>query len=54
MKKIQHLATVGCSHSSNYVGNSWPDFLKEHLDCNHTMAFSSGAGNEMNLENSRI
>lgn len=50
MKKIKHIATVGCSHSSDMVGTSWPVFLKEHLNCNHTMAFSMGAGNEMNLE----
>lgn len=50
MSKIRHLATVGCSHSSHMVGLSWPDFLKEDLSCMLNMAYSSGAGNEMNLE----
>jgi len=50
MKKIKHLATIGCSHSSDMFGKPWPIFLKQHLDCDHTMSFSAGAGNELNIE----
>jgi len=44
------IATVGCSHSSNMFGLSWPDFLEENLKCTIDRAYSSGAGNEMNIE----
>jgi len=54
MPKINHLATVGCSHSSHMVGRSWPNFLKDQLGCNLNMAYSSGAGNEMNIEKVKL
>jgi hypothetical protein len=54
MSKINYLATVGCSHSSHYTGKSWPNFLSEYLGCELKMAYSSGAGNEMNTEKVKI
>jgi len=49
-KNINLLATVGCSHSSDFVGKSWPIFLADVTGLNLLQAYSSGAGNEMNLE----
>jgi len=49
-KNTNLLATVGCSHSSGYVGKSWPTFLSAATGLNLLQAYSSGAGNEMNLE----
>jgi hypothetical protein len=49
-KNSNLLATVGCSHSSDYVGKSWPIFLSASTGLNLLQTFSSGAGNEMNLE----
>jgi hypothetical protein len=48
------LATVGCSHSSDYVGKSWPVFLASATGLNLLQTFSLGAGNEMNLEKVRL
>lgn len=52
-KKIK-IATVGCSHSSYYAGNPWPIYLKDLLNCDLDMAYSSGAGNEMNIEKVKL
>lgn len=47
------LATIGCSNSSNILGDSWPDFLSRKLQANLLKAHSCGAGNEMNIEKVR-
>lgn len=44
------LATVGCSHSSHFVGKSWPIFLADSTGSDLLQTYSCGAGNEMNLE----
>jgi hypothetical protein len=49
-KKTNLLATIGCSHSSDYVGKSWPIFLADSIGLDLLQTYSSGAGNEMNLE----
>jgi hypothetical protein len=47
------IATLGCSHSSDYAGDSWPIFLSRELNAELLQAYSSGAGNEMNIEKLR-
>lgn len=44
------IATIGCSHSSDYAGDSWPIFLSKELGAELVQAYSAGAGNEMNIE----
>lgn len=44
------IATLGCSHSSDYAGDSWPIFLSKELNAELFQAYSAGAGNEMNIE----
>lgn len=44
------IATLGCSHSSDYVGDSWPIFLSKELNAELIQAYSIGAGNEINIE----
>lgn len=41
----KNLATLGCSHSSDIWGTSWPDYLASSLDYNLIRAASPGAGN---------
>jgi hypothetical protein len=53
VKKFK-LATIGCSHSSYYGGTSWPVPLAEELNSELTMAYSSGAGNEMNVHKLKL
>jgi len=43
------LATIGCSHSSYYAGLPWPIPLAQITDCELKMAYSAGAGNEINV-----
>ena len=40
------LGTLGCSHSSDILGDSWPVFLAEKLNYELCQYHSSGAGNE--------
>lgn len=42
------LATIGCSHSSYYAGLPWPVPLSQIIDAELHMAYSAGAGNEIN------
>jgi len=42
-------ASLGCSHSSYYAGTPWPIMLSQKLNCELKMAYSAGAGNEMNV-----
>jgi hypothetical protein len=43
------LATIGCSHSSYYAGLPWPIPLAQVTNCQLKMAYSAGAGNEINV-----
>lgn len=45
------ILTIGCSHSGDLVGDSWPVILSERFP-QHTFirAFSNGASNEFNLQ----
>lgn len=49
MKKFK-IATIGCSHSSYFAGIPWPIPLAEKLGGEVKMAYSAGAGNEMNIQ----
>lgn len=40
------LGTIGCSHSSDFLGDSWPVFLAQKINYELCQYFSSGGGNE--------